>query len=235
MPGKLVTLTLITTLAATSVFAQRRDFRKERAELARQEREEKRRLREEHPRLAAADYGSNILRIYPITAMDVGVGFGLSYERIFGAEKMVGLVLPVHLMLEDEGSFDPFFSGGNGDRYNTYVYFTPGLKIYPFGQRKVTYAVGPNLLLGYGGGEQWRYNYNGVSEWTNVSKLRIGLMVNNYVNFQIARSFNLGLEAGLGVRYIDRETYDSPSTGRNSYSNGINVTGQFSLTLGYRF
>lgn len=251
MLAKVATITMFATLAITSSFAQRRDFRREKAELAREEREEKRRLREdrddddgerrERPHI---NYGTNIVRLSPLTVMDIGVGFGLSYEKIFGQDGLVGLVLPVYLMLEDRTGNGPFSSYNynyyydDGDtRYNTYVYFNPGLKIYPFGQRKVTYAVGPSLMLGYGGGKQWRYDPSYVyQESVDVTKLRLGVMVNNYINFQLTKGFNLGLEGGIGVRYIDRETYDSPTLFHDvTYTNGINVTGNFSLTLGYRF
>lgn len=247
MFAKIATITLFATMAVTSTFAQRRDFRREREQLAREEREEKRRWREEReeddremvrerPRIS---YGTNIVRVSPLTVMDVGVGFGLSYEKIFGQEGMVGLVLPVYLMLEDQNNFDPFYNQYYNDdtRYSTYVFFNPGLKIYPFGQRRVTYAVGPSLLLGYGSGSEWRYDNALVyQEKVDVTKLRIGMLVNNYVSFNITKGFNLGLEAGIGVRYIDRETYDSPTLYHSrTYNNGINVTGNFSLTLGFRF
>lgn len=223
-------ITCLLMLAATSLFAQR-NYRKERAELAREEREERRSMREDRHR-APMEYGANILRISPLTVMDIGVGFGLSYERILDKQGMVGLILPVHLLLENNN--DGFFNGNSYEEFtNTYVYFTPGLKIYPFGQRRVTYAVGPNLMLGYGGGKQWDYSRN-IPEQIDVTKFRLGMMVNNYVNFQLGPSFNLGLELGLGVRYLDRETRDLP-LGSISHNNGIEATGQFSMTLGYRF
>lgn len=235
MLKKITTITFLFTVAATSVFAQR-DFRRERAELDREERAEKRRMREERSeRHYTNNYGANILRLSPITAMDIGVGFGLSYERILDRQGMVGLVLPVHLILENDG--DDFLNG-NGDWDNThaYVYFTPGLKIYPFGQRKVTYAVGPNLMLGYGGGKEWYYD-GYYSQRVDVTRLRLGMLVNNYVNFQLGPSFNLGLELGLGVRYLDRETVDYPTFpySNTTRNNGIEATGQFSMTLGFRF
>lgn len=234
MLRKTVMITLFATVAATAAFAQR-NFRKEKADLAREEREERRRMRSERPERGRMDYGANILRISPITAMDVGVGFGLSYERILDRQQMIGLVLPFHLLLENDG--DTFFNGNNGsDNTRAYFYFTPGLKIYPFGQRRVTYAVGPSLMLGYGGGKEWRYdgmNYGSV----DMTKFRLGMLVNNYVNFQIGPSFNLGLELGLGVRYLDRETteYNFPPYNTYTVNNGLEATGQFSMTLGFRF
>lgn len=236
---KIVTLTLLASITVNFAFAQGRDYRRERAELARQEKEERRQMRAERSSGPSMDYGTNILRLSPITAMDIGVGFGLSYEKIFGKDQMVGLILPVYLMLESQNDYDPFF--GNGSNYdngnNAYFYFNPGLKIYPFGQRRVTYAVGPSLMFGYGGGTEWIYNGNGtVYEQQDITKLRMGMMVNNYVNFQISKGFNLGIEVGIGARYIDRETIDRPNNPyTQTYNNGINVTGSFSLTLGYRF
>jgi hypothetical protein len=236
MLRKIVTITLFAAAAATSAFAQR-NFRKERAELDREERDERRRTREERSgERANVDYGANILRLSPITAMDIGVGFGLSYERILDRNQMIGLVLPVHLMLENDG--DDFFNGNynSNDDTHAYVYFTPGLKIYPFGQRRVTYAVGPSLMLGYGGGREWRYDGSTYGQRVDVTKLRLGMLVNNYVNFQIGTSFNLGLELGLGVRYLDRETVDYPYPYSSvTVNNGLEATGQFSMTLGFRF
>lgn len=239
MIRKISAITIFALLAATSLKAQNRDFRKERAELAREEREEKRRLKAEMSHQSRPSYGTNILRLSPISALDIGVGFGASYEKIIGAEQMIGVVLPVYLMLENKSNYNPWPGqyNGNDAEYNAYFYFTPGVKIYPFGQRKVTYAVGPNLVFGYGGGKEMRYdNMYSYSELVTITKLRIGMLVNNYVNFQITPSFNLGLEAGLGVRYIDRETWDSLVLYDNvTYSRGINATGVFSFTIGYRF
>jgi len=66
---------------------------------------------------------------------------------------------------------------------------------------------------------------------------RVGLLVNNYVNFQFTRRFNLGIEGGLGMRYLDKVSYSgSPYyAGNGTVNNGVDITGQFSLTLGYRF
>ena len=194
----------------------------------------------ELPSAKTLGYGPNVLRIAPITAMDVGVGFGLSYEYIFGSAQTVGLVLPVSLLFENKNTV-AISTPYNNPKYNTYVYFTPGVKIYPFGQRKVTYAVGPNLMLGYGGGSEWqpRVDLYGVEYLDAVRTMhwRIGLLVNNYVNFQFSPHFNLGIEGGLGMRYLDKVSYSGSAyyAGNGTVNNGVDITGQFSLTLGYRF
>jgi len=205
----------------------------------REERRHRERTEEQKP---LPDYGTNIIRLAPITAMDIGVGFGLSYEKLVGKDKMIGIVLPVSLILENtENSYPVYGVDGSGGHYNTYVYFTPGLKIYPFGQRRVTYAVGPNLMLCAGGGRGTVSEIDNAgntitSEYTR-NIFRFGMLINNYVNFQVTPNFNLGLEGGLGIRYIDNQQYhyNSPSfPSRNNY-NGFDITGQFSLTLGFRF
>lgn len=192
-------------------------------------------------RKPTADYGTNIFRIAPLTALDIGVGFGLSYEKLLGKDKMVGVIIPLSLILENNDNYyynDP----GSSNNYNTYYYFTPGVKIYPFGQRRVTYAIGPSLMLGFGKGEgiisDWDTFGNTVNTSYTKKVFRLGMLINNYVNFQITPGFNLGLEGGIGIRYIDRQNYsyespNFPDTKNNN--NGFDITGQFSMTLGYRF
>jgi hypothetical protein len=191
-------------------------------------------------------YGNKIIRIAPLSVMDIGVGVGVSYEHLFGSEQSIGLIIPVSLMLQNKAGYDYANSANTGAhsntaRYNSFVYFTPGIKIYPFGQRKVTYAVGPNLMLAYGGGKDWHpviddYGNTNYGEIT-VTRLRAGVLVNNYVNFQISNLLNVGMEGGLGMRYLDRESYTNSTlrAPNSTIANGFDVTGQFSMTLGLRF
>lgn len=186
----------------------------------------------------AGKEGANIIRIAPLTAMDIGYGFGLSYERLFGKDKKIGLILPFSFLLEKR-------SGGSDGtrRNNNYFYFTPGVKIYPFGQRRITYAVGPSLMFGYGENPD-HYGYffqNGTmgEEDIELRKFRMGFMVNNYISFQITKALNIGFEGGIGMRYLDREYFQSSSSFWGSekvqFRNGFNITGQFSMTLGLKF
>ncbi|HET8572890.1 MAG TPA: hypothetical protein VFL76_03365 [Edaphocola sp.] len=191
---------------------------------------------EQHPKKV---YGDNIIRFSPVKAMDIGVGPGISYERIISADKKIGLVLPFSVLLADY--YDDYYYNYNYNNasYSSYFYFTPGLKFYPFGQRTVTYAIGPNLMFGYGGSDRNRPQYNPLTQtyYTEHFKnrvFRLGILVNNYVNFQITPAFNIGVSAGLGVRYIDHEaqTIDGNKT---VYNHPINATGQGTLSIGYRF
>lgn len=181
------------------------------------------------------EFGDNILRLNPIMVLDIGVGPGISYERMISADKKVSIILPFSLLLQDEG----YYTNNNGTKYTTYFYFTPGLKLYPFGQRTVTYAVGPNLMLGYGGGDVQSSVYDpalGSTKYYQIRKqvFRLGILVNNYVNSQIMPSLSLGLTAGLGARYIDYEK--QTFSGKTKQLNRpIDITGQFAFSLGYRF
>lgn len=180
-------------------------------------------------------YGENIIRFNPMTAMDIGTGPGISYEHIFGEDQNIGLVLPFSLLLNNEDGY----TGYNNNHYDTYFYFTPGLKFYPFGQRRCTYAIGPNLMLGYGGGERIESIYDQATNSYYYDEFksrvfRLGILVNNYFNFQVTPAFSIGASAGLGARYIDHET-QTRSGHEVTYNHPITVTGQFSLSIGYRF
>jgi len=241
----IITMALITCTTALAQDTRQdqedaRDARKLRREQrAREERED--RIAEKNDRRlngikSAVNYGDNFLRLVPLRVLDIGgVGFGAEYERLFGENKMIGVILPFSMLFEETSqNWNP---GGSSDNlhYNVYYYFCPGLKIYPFGQRKVTYAVGPSLMAGWGSGKEWRWvntdpNGNGYYTEVDKNKLSLGMIVMNYVNFQITKNFCLGIDAGLGIRYYDREKTDFYTD-----NEGFSPTGQFSLTLGYRF
>lgn len=231
MLKKIAILTSIATITLNTLFAQERDFRKERAELAREEREAKKKNRA-HERIS---YGTNIISIDPFSALDIGIGVGASYEKILGVDQNIGIVFPVHLMFEQQDNYNNGYYNNGANYGNPYFYFTPGIKIYPFGQRRVTYAVGPNLMIGDGSSKEWRYDNTGNGYQVSVDKFRLGMLVNNYLNIQFNKNFNMSMQAGLGVRYIDRETYKDYISGNTTISNGMNVTGDFAVSLGYRF
>lgn len=178
-------------------------------------------------------FGRHLINFSPFKALDSGPGLGLSYEILADEKGYFGVILPISIIFPDR--FNYTFDG-NGNQTESF-YFSPGLKIYPFGQRKVTYAVGPSVFTGFG--KQSRNNgyydpntgtYTGNNTETKI--FRFGIIVNNYVNFQITERFQIGLNAGLGSRYIDRETYNDT---RQISNGGINITGEFNFNLGLRF
>lgn len=178
------------------------------------------------------DYGANVLRFSPAKIMDVGgIGIGIEYEHIFGDNGMFGLNLPFTLMFRQDFNYDNY---SNNAHYSPYFYFAPGFKIYPSGQKhRVTYAIGPSLFAGYGRYRDWQSIWNNATNSYDEIALdsdnfRLGMMVMNYVNFQFTKNFSMGIDAGLGIRYLSHY-----SEGNND--EGIEPTGQFSLTFGYRF
>ncbi len=180
----------------------------------------------------AATYGSNFIRLTPMKILDIGaVGVGLEYERLFGTNRNFGINIPFSVQFNQEYVFDRI-TGQDDIQYNPYFYFTPGLKFYPSGQRRVTYAVGPTLLMGVGKEKSWVQDAAGFSRLQELQNFRLGLMVMNYVNFQLTDHFSLGIDAGIGIRYLNR--YKDLNS--NLITNDAMMpTGQFSINFGYRF
>jgi hypothetical protein len=198
----------------------------------RRERSSERSSERNAPIIQNEEFGKNKIDVSPFKALDSGPGFGISYERILDKRGYFGLLLPFTVTIPDS-YYIPTISDNADDQM---YYFSPSLKVYPFGQKRVTYAVGPTLFAGIG--KRWN-NYTDYDPSTGVStsrdeerdRFRMGLIVNNYVNFQITQHFQIGLNAGLGPRYIDREEYRS-SIYRNR---GMEITGEFNFSLGFRF
>jgi hypothetical protein len=182
----------------------------------------------------------NRIQVSPITALDVGFGVGASYERLLGANQEFGIILPAHFILENNGTGNDQYNGTNSP-FNTYIYLTPGLKFYPSGHKKVTYAFGPSLMLGFGNKKTMEYipaaNYGASTEQVvKYARKRYGVLMNNYVTMDVGKYFELGLEGGLGFCYYDRESYNgSEFYPDKDLKKSIDLTGQFSLSLGYKF
>jgi hypothetical protein len=183
----------------------------------------------EQPEIAS--YGKNIIMISPFKALDSGPGLGVSYERIVGENQYVGVIVPISIMFSERYLYNS--TSGSQNKYFTNFYISPGVKFYPFGQRKITYAVGPNAMLGFARDIKTQYIYDGNGGQTVIDtptkNFRLGLLVNNYLNFQITSKINLGINGGLGVRYLDRS---KPSVG---YNDGMQITGEFAFNFGLRF
>ena len=175
-------------------------------------------------------FGKNILSFSPVQLIvtnanqDVpDVGVSLAYERIFN-NKMMSFKLPVSFSLN-----------------NHYTYIMPMLKLYPAKQGVVKYAVGPQLLIGMGDGTYHSYSQdsNGVSHFqTNtIKRHQLGFLVNNSINFTLAKAFYIGLDASLGIIYVDNMPRDTfyytgvmPTT-----NNAISPAFQMNFCMGYRF
>lgn len=178
-------------------------------------------------------FGRNKIDVSPFKALDSGPGFGISYERILDKNGYFGLWLPFTMTLPDSYYISAGTEGSDNDQM---YYFSPTLKVYPFGQRRVTYAIGPTLYAGIGKNFNSYTNYDpNTGVFTTVDedrdRFRMGMIVNNFVNFQITPHFQIGLNGGVGPRYIDRETLGA----RTFRNRGMEITGEFNFSLGFRF
>lgn len=178
---------------------------------------------------ASVTYGNNTIRFAPLKVYDMGVGLGFSYERHLDPEQKISLTLPI-----DISFINTYYSNMNNpyrhNKVNSYVYFSPGIKFYPSGQRKVNYAIGANLIIGSGTGLYNSGHFDQFQNWIykeeELKHFRMGMMVNNYLNFNITNKFNIGIELGLGAIYINQYK-DKPNE-------GITGTGNVAFTMGFR-
>ncbi len=161
--------------------------------------------------------GSQRFMFTPFTMLDAGPGLGFHYE--FMAARNMAVVLPGYIVFDN----DPAHYRSN-DNFVSH-YFVPGVKFYPAGQHKVTYGIGPSLMLGYGN-KKWRDNHQDI----HAHRFRIGVIAMNYVDFHITSKFLIALEGGPGIRYLDHYW-----TKNRGVSETFEFTGQFSFKLGFRF
>jgi len=180
-------------------------------------------------------YGKNIISFSPVqivltdveqSSPDITVAF--AYERIFN-NNLVAFRLPVSLSMK-----------------NNFFYVMPTLKLYPRKQGIVKYAVGPQLLFGSGDGTYQDYYQDPVSGMTKTKNItihrrQVGFLINNSVNFTIAKAFYVGLDASLGLIYYDnlpKNSYNYFSSNQILYTtqnSRISPAFQLNFSMGYRF
>jgi len=124
----------------------------------------------------------------------------------------------------------------NGNRNNGYYknIFTSGIDInfYPTGQGKIRFFTGPSLQVGvvdsysYYFDDYYYYNYYSQNSYypRKQQSMFYAGMVNNGILFQPLKNFNMSLNLGLGVRYIETSGRDNS----DAYAT-------FGYHLGYRF
>lgn len=172
---------------------------------------------------ARPQYGPNIVRFTPVTVFDNSVGIGFSYERILDKDGKISVNIPVCLGINMNNGYNGW---GYSTNTNYSIFLNPGVKFYPAGQRRVTYALGASLFTMMGEDD---YYYGGPAN-EEADYFRAGIMINNYVHFNITPKFNLGLELGVGPRYINQYR-----TTQSTFSDGISVSAQFGFHMGFRF
>lgn len=103
-----------------------------------------------------------------------------------------------------------------------------GINLFPTGQHRVTYYLGPELQLGIGEDSVYEYDdiygYNSYSEPKQFVYGR--LIINNGVAYSPVVNFRLNATFGLGIRYYELS---------NSSDEGLQSTAYFTISMGYAF
>lgn len=173
---------------------------------------------------AFAQTETNAIRFSPVGVNEVGTTVGVSYEKYLTRNPKLSLIFPLDIVFRQHEHLWSSEVRSNP----AYFYFTPGFKFYPGSmERPVKYAIGSNLVMGSGK----RYYYNSNSGGSNgryelSNNTRIGVMVTNYVNFDISKKFTMGINLGFGLLYVDKSA---------SKPNDIGGTVQLSTNFGFKF
>lgn len=170
---------------------------------------------------------TNALRFSPVGVNEIGTTVGISYEKYLSESSKVSLIFPLDVVFRQHERL-----WSSDDRTSpAYFYFTPGFKFYPASkERPVKYAIGSNLVLGSGERYYYNPNYNSNGTWQDryerANNTRIGVMVTNYVNFDISRRFTMGINLGFGLLYVDKSSFKQ---------NDIGGTVQLNTNFGFKF
>ncbi len=166
------------------------------------------------------NYGANRLSFSPMMAYgsssfnDVGIGIG--YEHFFNSK--VGLQ-------------SDFSYGLN----NEMLQFMVGPKFYPrTNENVVTYGVSPVLIVSRG--EDLVNHFDIYEPFVSGRRLRtysqFGFMLINSVNMTLKEKIYFGLEAGLGINYLNRyKTENSDDVSENDPGGNRLIR----IKMGYRF
>jgi len=179
--------------------------------------------------------GRHIITLSPFKGLDLGFGYGLSYEYQMDKKGQFAAVIPFSLIISDSHTYyrDAHVNSTKG------IYASPGLKFYPFGQKKVSYAMGTNLIMGWlsewHGDEEYLWNLNKeVFVQYKSQRTRMGLLVNNYLNLQMTKNLQIGIHAGLGRLFLDHTTLPQNDLDYRYYGDD-KLIGEFSFNIAFRF
>ncbi|MGV3503262.1 MAG: hypothetical protein ACO1O1_06105 [Adhaeribacter sp.] len=167
-------------------------------------------------------------RIVWFSPVDLVYGnLGLAYEHILPSGK-VGLKVPLLLGLGSPGEPQNY---STNYRVNTRFGSGLDLNIYPFGQGRYRFYVGPAFqYVAY-----WAYYYpgtGGIPDPQRRSVNLVSLALKTGIHYQFTPSFMLGLEVGLGFHsHLHR-----PDPGQGYYQVNRNTAYlPFNFQLGFRF
>lgn len=157
-------------------------------------------------------YARNMVSFSPVVVQSTGFGVGMAYEHM-SADGIFGFRLPV-----------------NATFYNPGVYFLPGLRVYPFGQRTGTFFLTPSVYGGYGERElqltvKDKYGKDSTY-YGKKSDFQFGFFLETGFHFHMTPEAVVSLSVAGGVNYLD---LTKPNSDVNA------PFGKFEVGFGYRF
>jgi len=144
--------------------------------------------------------------------------FAFSYEHISKNGK-ISFYIPLSIGYGDS----------DGPKNYTDLGFTGfGIRLFPTGQHRVTYFLGPEIQFGIG--EDYVNDYDPYSGYYNYSKTKQfyygRFHINNGISYSPVLNLKLSALFGLGIRYYDL---------KDSYDSGMQSSAYFTISMGYTF
>ena len=163
------------------------------------------------PEPANLDFGKNNISIFLSDVVMKRISF--EYEHIMGKEGNMSINLPASVSIADMEDI-------NGDKTNWWVGI--GMKMYPTGQGKIRYFIGPEVRIISAKVEYsvWHDNY---SEEFDDDLIHSAFLLNNGMIYEPTENFIFSVNLGLG--FIARDNKDS----------GFYPMATPSVRMGFRF
>ncbi len=143
--------------------------------------------------------------------------FAFSYEHISKNGKM-SFYIPLSIGYGDS----------NGPKnYKDFGFTGFGIRLFPTGQHRVTYFLGPEIQFGIGEDYVNDYDPSGYYNYSKTKQFYYGRFhINNGISYSPVLNFKLSALFGLGIRYYDL---------KDSYDSGMQSSAYFTISMGYTF
>ncbi|MBL7705049.1 MAG: hypothetical protein JNM21_05810 [Taibaiella sp.] len=184
---------------------------------------------------AARTLPKNSLGINTIQVINNHIGFGAYYERSIDANDRFSVIIPVSIAWEMK-SADNIYSDTANKGGNSSLFFNPGIKFYPTGNKKFfSYAVGFSIFSHIGAAERIYGSKAPDLPYLQTETFRFssaGVLLNNYINFKINRNISFGFEVGIGPTYFNNYKRKGSNT---VVKGGITTIPNIAFQCAYRF
>lgn len=176
-------------------------------------------------------YPRNNFKIIPVATFDLyytayDYSYGICYERFIDRDQKCSWNVPVYL---GRGNFGGA-SYGSELAFKDMLKINPGIKFYPFGQKRLTYGIGLSLFYVTG---KVIETYYGYSYPDHYRLNQFGLMLQNSLSYNVSKRINLNLEIGYGPSIYNQ--YKNTKQSSDHYNEQILSMRHAHLCIGYRF